>query len=282
MPASIAIVVDSTINLPPELVSKYHITVMPQVVIWGQETFLDGVDIKPNEFYERLRSSKITPKTSQVSIQAFHDAFVKLSKTHDAIVCIVLSSDLSGTLNSATQAKALLPDVNISIIDSRYVAMAMGYVVVAAAKAIEENKSLTEVVATAEQTIQHVGVMLTVDTLEYLHRGGRIGGAQKLIGNVLNINPILAVEGGKVVAGERIRTRKKAMEHLAQKVCAQLKGKTHISVTALHCDAKEDAQALLASIVELSGVKETYLTELSPVIGVHVGPGTIGLCWLAE
>ena len=279
----IGIVVDSTAQIPTELVNQYDIHVIPQTLVWGTETFYDSVDITPTEFYERLRDDPVFPTTSQVTVREFQELLTSVgSESEEGVLVIILSGELSGTLNSATQARGLLPEMQIEIVDTRTTAMATGYVALAAARAAEEGKSLLECAEVAREAMDRVGVFMTMDTLEYLHRGGRIGGARKLLGNALNVKPILTVKDGVVAEAGKVRTRKKAMRHVLDAVSAAVTGKENIRLAALHAVAPEDAAELLQDASQRLKPVETHLSELSPVVGAHVGPGTIGLVWYTD
>ena len=278
-----AIVVDSTAQMPAELVQQHGIHVIPQTLVWGAETFHDDVDITPAQFYDRLREDPVFPTTSQASVREFQELLTSVGAgAEEGVLVVVLSGELSGTLNSATQARALLPEMQIEIVDTRTTAMAMGFVVLAAARAAEAGKSLAECTHLVRSALDRVGMFLTVETLEYLHRGGRIGGARKLLGNALKIKPVLTVKDGLVQEAGKVRTRKKALRHVVDEVSAAVEGKENIRLAALHAAARDDAAALLQTASERLNPIEAHLAELSPVVGAHVGPGTVGLAWCTD
>ncbi len=279
-----AIVTDSTAYLPAELTKKYNITVAPQVLIWGEETFRDGVDIQPDEFYSRLKTAKVMPSTSQVSPATMQSIFQGLVDQGMDVLGIFISSKLSGTLQSAIQAKNMMESAGekVTLVDSQATAMALGFQALAAARAMEAGSSLQECAAFAENAHERTGVFFAVDTLEFLHRGGRIGGAQRFIGSALNLKPILALKEGKVEGVDRIRTKSKAHDRILELVSEQVKGKSNIRLATLHANAADDAKKLLErAAAELSPV-ETVFTELSPVVGTHAGPGTVGLAFIHD
>ncbi len=278
----IAIVTDSTAYIPPNLVNQYGIHVAPQQLIWGTETFRDGVDISPTQFYERLKTDKVNPKTSQVSPGAFRDIYTNALKAADGVLAIVISGGVSQTHNSAIVAKSDLPEAQIEVIDSRTTAMAMGFICLAAARAAAEGKSLAEVKQLAEDLMNKVGVIFVVDTLDYLHRGGRIGGAQRFIGNALNVKPVLTLQDGKVEPLERVRTKKKAIEYMINTIADRVAGKKTVRLATLHANAETEAKELLANVSARLKPVESVLAEVSPVVGTHTGPGTVGLAWCAE
>ena len=212
--SKIALVTDSTTYLPPELAQKYNISVAPQVLIWGDQTYLDGVDIQPSEFYAKLKTAKEMPTTAQVSVASFHEVFQKLVEQDSDVLALLLSAKLSGTIQSAVQAKDLMGSAGekVHVIDSHSVAMALGFQVLTVARAIEKGAGVKDAIALAEKSRDYTGVFFAVDTLEFLHRGGRIGGAQRFIGTMLNMKPILEIQDGRVEGIERIRTKAKAHE----------------------------------------------------------------------
>lgn len=278
--ARVGIVTDSTAYLPPELVEAYDIHVGAQMLILGEQVYRDGVDISARDFYRLLQTSKVVPKTSQLSVEEARQLLERAGEGKDGVVAIVISGALSGTYNSVMQAKALLPDMEIEIIDSRHTAMSLGFVVLAAARAAAEGQDLAEVVAVAKTTIPHVGVMLVAETLEYLHRGGRIGGAQKLLGTALNLKPVLELRGGVVEPVKRIRTKRKALQYILDELAQRLHGKHNIRLAALSALADAEAQMLLEEAKgRVGGVVEAYVLEASPIVCAHIGPGAVGMAW---
>jgi len=276
---NVAVVVDSTSTIPGEVVGQYGIHVIPLTLVWGEETFLDGVDMSASDFYEKLRNDPVFPSTTQPSVAEFEQLYKKISNDTNNILVITLSGELSGTLNSAVQAKSLLPDINIEIIDTRTMSMAAGYVALAAAREAKSGSSMEECIKAARVANENVGVLVTLDSLEYLHRGGRIGGAGKLLGGALNIKPILTVDDGIVQDAGKVRTRKKALKHLIDSVTDAVSGKTNIRLAGLHASSLEDAQYVLDECSKAVGAIESLMTELSPVVGAHVGPGGVGIAW---
>jgi DegV family protein with EDD domain len=279
-----AIVTDSTSYIPSDIIQKYGITVAPQVLIWDNQTYRDGIDIQPTEFYSRLKTAKVMPSTSQVSPATMQEIFQGLVDKGLSVLGIFISSKLSGTLQSAIQGKEMMGSAGekVRLIDSQSTAMGLGFQALAAARAAEAGASIEEVAAQAENAHQRSGVFFAVDTLEFLHRGGRIGGAQRFIGSALNLKPILAVKEGKVEGVERIRTKSKAHDRVLELVAEQVKGKSNVRLATLHANSAEDAKSLLdRAAAQLSPV-ETVFTEVSPVVGTHAGPGTVGLAYIHD
>ncbi|MBN2549470.1 MAG: DegV family protein [Anaerolineales bacterium] len=277
----VAIITDSTAYIPDDLVYKYNIQVAPQILIWGDEMFADGVDILPSQFYERLKTAKVMPSTSQVTPATFHAMFQKLLDQDYQILAVLISEGLSGTIASAIQARDMFPGSPIEIVDSRTSAMALGYPVLTVAQAAAHGAGLAECKDLAEKACQHTGVVFAVDTLEFLHRGGRIGGAQRFLGTALNIKPILELVDGKVEGIERVRTRKKSMARLVELIEDRIGGRTPVRLASLHANAREEAGELLEIANQRLHPIESIFAEVSPVIGTHTGPGTVGLAFMA-
>ena len=281
--SKIALVTDSTTYMPPELVRKYNISVAPQVLIWGDQTYKDGVDIESREFFTRLKTTKIMPSTSQVAVISFQEIFQDLVDKGFEVLALLVSSKLSGTIQSAMQAKDLMSSARekVNVVDSQSVAMALGFQVLAVARAIEDGATLKDAIALAEKSYQHTGVFFAVDTLEFLHRGGRIGGAQRFLGTMLNMKPILAIQDGRVEGIDRIRTKTKAHDRVLELVTEKIAGRTPVRLATLHANASEDAKALLTRAEQALQPIESIFTEVSPTVGTHAGPGTVGLAFMA-
>lgn len=279
--AKVAIITDSTTYLPNDLVAKYNIHVAPQVLIWGNETFRDGVDIESTEFFRRLKEAKVLPTTSQVTPKTFHEIFKDLLDQEYQILAILISNELSGTIASAVQAKEMFPGAPIEWVDSRTTSLALGFVTLAAARAVEAGATLAEAKAVAETAREHVGVVFAVDTLEFLHRGGRIGGGTRFLGTALNIKPILEVTGGRVEGIEKVRTRSKSLNRLVEIIGERVGDRKPVHLGALHANALEDAKSLLELANQKLNSTESILAEVSPVVANHAGPGTVGLAFMA-
>jgi DegV family protein with EDD domain len=279
--SQVAIVTDSTAYIPKDLIEKYQITTAPQVLIWSDKTYRDGVDIQPEEFYTRLKTATEMATTSQVTIASFKDIFSSLLDEGKEILAVLISEKLSGTIDSAVQAREMLPGAAIEIVNSKTTAMALGFTALAAARAAEEGASLADCKAAAEKATQHTGVVFAVDTLEFLHRGGRIGGGSRFLGTALQLKPILEVTGGQVEAIERVRTRSKSLQRVVQIIEERIAGRTPVRLATLHANAPDDAQKLLEMATERIAVDESVFSEISPVVANHAGPGTVGLAFMA-
>jgi DegV family protein with EDD domain len=278
--SEIAIITDSTSNIPFQLREQYGIEVVPQVLIWGEETQFDEVDITADQFYERLQTSKQLPKTSQATIASFIEFYTPHVEAGRPILAILISTELSGTIHSAMQAKKEFPDATIEIVDSRSASMELGFQVLAAARAAEAGKSFQEVLQIARSAKEHTGVMFVVDTLEYLHRGGRIGGASRLLGTALNLKPLLYVNNGRVEPLENVRTKNKALIRLLNLIEERIStGGSPVRIAALHAACPEEGQQLLDKALHRFHPVEGIFTVVGPVVGTHVGPGTMGIAY---
>lgn len=278
----VAVVTDSSAFLPPDLVERYSIHVVPLTLIMGQESWLDGVEIEPSEFYALLDASSNFPTTSQPNIATFQDLFQSLSEGYEGIVAVLLSSEISGTIASAAAAAANLPDIRIEIIDSRGTSMMLGFPALAAAEAAVNGKSVAEVAEVAQRAADRSHVYFVVDTLEYLHRGGRIGAASRLLGSALNLKPILELRDGAVQPVVNVRTQSKAIDRMCQLLEGHFGPGDRVHMAVLHVNARAAGKRVLQEVKGRFSPVEVIETEVSPVIGAHVGPGTVGVAFYVE
>ena len=281
--SKVAVVTDSTSYIPKEVREKYPITVVPQVVIWEGVSYEDDVTITTDQFYSRLRTAKVMPTTSQVSVINMHKAFSTLVEQGYEVLGMFVSSKLSGTFQSGVVGREQLTSgkEKVEILDSETTAMGLGFQVLSVARAALDGASIADCKALAEKSRTYTGVYLTVETLEFLHRGGRIGGAQRFLGTALNLKPILAVEGGRVEPVERVRTRSKALDRVVEVVAEKCAGKSPVRIATLHADSPKDAQYMLDKIVPMLNPVETIFAAVSPAVGANAGPGTVGLAYMA-
>jgi DegV family protein with EDD domain len=278
----VAVVTDSGANLPVEAQHEYGIHIVPLKVIFGDQTLRDGLDVEPSRFYELLGAASALPTTSQPSTGDFIDLYSRLSEEADAIISIHLSELLSGTIKSALAAQELVNQVPIEVIDSRSASLGLGFVVLAAARAAQLGQSLPEVAGAARQLIPKISVIFVVDTLKYLHMGGRIGGATAMLGTALNIKPLLQLSDGEVNPLERVRSKCKATERMLEIMAQGLRGDRSngaLHAAVAHADRADEALELQQQVLSRFQPAEFYLSELTPAIGTHVGPGTLGLGW---
>jgi DegV family protein with EDD domain len=281
MANKVALVTDSTAYIPDAWIQKYHVKIAPAVVIWDGEELRDLFDIKPTDFFKRLSASPTMPTTSQPSPAAVKACYDQLLAEGYDILGIYISSKLSGTLASAEQAKAMLPNANIMHVDTLSASMGAGWPLMLAGEAALAGRSLAECHKIASEACQYTGVLLSVDTLEFLHRGGRIGGAQRFVGTALNLKPLLTVQDGRIEPLERVRTRNKALARLAELAVEQLQGKSPVYVAAIHANSREAAEQVLGMVTAHVKADQTLITDVSPAVGTHTGPGTVGIAYLA-
>jgi DegV family protein with EDD domain len=275
--SKIAIVTDSTANLPRKWVEQYQVHVVPLKVNWGDETYRDGVDITVDEFYKKLSQSKVLPTTSQPSVQDFLQVFESAADQADAIIAPLISSGISGTVATALLAVSEFTRIPVEIVDTHITSMGQVLIILAVARALEQGKSLQEVKQIAEDIAQRLHVYFAVDTLEYLHRGGRINTASRYLGTMLAVKPILYFnKEGKIDALERVRTSKKALQRLLE-LAEEHAGGQAVHVGIVHANAPDAVREFQAEVESRLNCKEIFTVECSPNIAVHVGPGTIGI-----
>jgi len=274
--AKIAIITDSSAYLPNDIVQKYGVHVIPLTVIFGKETLLDLVEIDITEFHRRLKEGPHHPSTTQPNPEDFTALFEKLTADYDGIVAILISSELSGTVNSALVAKEAFKRIPVRVVDSRSTTMGLGLSVIAAAEAASQGKTLDEVEAAAREVCSKVKILFVVDTLEYLHKGGRIGGASRFLGTALGLKPLLHLNDGRVDALEKIRTKGKAVERMLE-LAEEYANNRPVHVAIVHAAAPKEAEALKSTVQKRFNCVDFYVADLSPAIATHVGPGTLGI-----
>lgn len=273
----VRIVTDSTADLPMEVTRELGITVVPLTVFFGDDAYLDGVELDNVGFYQKLVASKDLPRTSQPSPAAFQEAFQHLiDEGADAILSVHLSSKLSGTYQSACTARDSLPEsarkVPIEIIDTLSISVGMNYAIQQAAHMARAGKSLEELKAYIEDVLSRSSILAVLDTLEYVRRGGRIGGASAMLGNMLSFKPIIALTNGEVVPVERPRTRGKAYARVAQ-LLAEMGNVEYVSVA----ESNEEVGQQLSEAIKGVYTHEIPVYRLGAVLGAHTGPGTAAI-----
>ncbi|HOC21077.1 MAG: DegV family protein [Chloroflexi bacterium] len=280
----IAIVTDSTADLTPELIETHEISIIPLKIQWGKDAYVDGVTLDIPTFYRMLQERQDFPMTSQPSAGEFITFFRQVAERYhaDTIVGIFISTLLSGTLTSAAQAKEALPELRIELHDSRSISMGIGFQVLAAARASKKGASVEDVLLAASRVRTRMELLFTVDTLEYLHRGGRIGGATRLLGTLLNFKPLLMVEGGKIDAWGKARSRRKSLEALVTEAQRRLAGRRPVELGVIHTPEDPDAEMLTSLVMDQLQPQRLYTGLISPVLGTHGGPGSIGLVFYTE
>lgn len=279
--SKVALVLESTTVLPQDLSKKFKIPFAPAIIIWEGEEIRDGIDIQPEEFFSRLATSPEHPTTSQATPVMFKEIYDKLLAEDRDILTLTISSKLSGMYASALQAKEMLPGANIEVIDTHIGAVALIWPIKKLLTAMEEGASLAESKNLAEKMIKNTGIIVVPETLEYLHRGGRIGGASKFIGTALNFKPILEIVDGAFEGRERVRTHSKALNRMIELTLERIGDRTPVYLGVMHANAPDIAADLLAKTEALIESKGSVVTPVSPGVGVHLGPGTVGLAYMA-
>jgi DegV family protein with EDD domain len=275
--ADIGIVTDSTAYLNREYVERYDIKVVPLKVILNDISYREGVDISNEDFYSLLRKPGAFPTTSQPSVGDFLDAYKEMSQRYDGLISIHISEGISGTCDAARSAASEMGDYPIEVIDSRFTAGLLGLFAVELAQARDQGKGMEELKELAGEIIGNSVLMFMVATLEYLHRGGRIGGAQALLGSVLRVKPILFIDGIIDVL-ERVRGANKALDRLVE-IAVEKAGGKKVRLAISHVEDPERMQVLMGKVIEALDCEPTdiLISQTGPVIGAHVGPGTAGI-----
>jgi len=277
---SVAIVTDSTADLPPQLAASRSITVVPLTLNFDGKALLDGVDIRPDEFYRRLPSVATHPTTSQPSAGRFAEAYSALLADHDAVVSIHISEKLSGTFESARQGAAMTDAERVRVVDSENVSMSLGLLALTASSLAASGADAETIEAKMLDMRQLVQTYFSVATLEFLRRGGRIGRASAFLGSVLQVKPVLCIRDGLVTPLERVRTFERARNRIVE-LTREVDRGHGVCVIVGHADAEADADRIGR---ELEPIAETLMIQpLGPVVGAHAGPGVVGVgCYPAE
>ena len=275
----VAIVTDSTSSLTQAMARERAIHVVPIHVSFETQTYRDGIDLDADMFYRLLRDSERLPTTSQPTPADFVQTYSSLSEQAEAIVSIHISHKMSATLDSALSARWEPPHVPIHVIDSRSVSMGLGLIAIAAARAAAAGQDAASVVRLVEGLIPKMNIIFAVETLEYLYKGGRIGGATALLGSVLSIKPVLCVRDGRIEPLEKQRTRRRAIERMLDLMAERVGSSAAVHASVLHCAAPDEAQALAEQVAARYECKELLAVEAGPIIGTHAGPGTLGIAF---
>jgi DegV family protein with EDD domain len=280
----IAVITDSNTCLPKEIIQKYQIEIAPITLIFGDEILRDGIDIDIPGFYARLQTADPLPTTSSPTPAQFIEIFEAVkSKGAEGILVVTLSSKLSMSYNAAQVAIADMEGYPIRVVDSRMATIAQGFVALTAAEAADQGFNLNEVASLAESSTADIGFAVMLDTLEYLHRGGRVPAIASLIGTALQLNPVVGNRGdGTVGIIATTFGQKSALERVLKEVEQRAKGRQLKSLSVMHADALERAKSLMELVEERFECDEIYLVELTPVMGAHAGPGVVGLAFQIE
>jgi DegV family protein with EDD domain len=269
----VKIVTDSTADLPPQLAKELGISVVPVYVRFGEEVYLDRVDISEDEFYQRLQKTKVHPSTVQPGPQDFLDVYRKLLKEADSIVSIHISAKLSGTYNSAMMAKDMLDTkCPVTVVDSHMVTMGLGLPVILAANMANAGESADKIVKEVKRAIPKIRLLCLLDTLEYLQKGGRIGKAKALLGSILNVKPMITIKDGEVVPAGQVRIRAKGIDKLFE---LGQSAKKIQDLAVVHSTTLDEAQSLAERLGSVFDRKQIKIARVGPALGVHTGPGAL-------
>jgi DegV family protein with EDD domain len=271
----VKVVTDSTADISPELAARYNIKIVPLTLMMGTESYRDGYDITPAEFYKKLPQLKALPTTSQPAVPVFEEAYQELLADGSQVISLHISSKLSGTFNSASLAAKSFPNGRVRVIDSKVVSGGLGLLALTAAEMSRAGLDIDIIEKDISSMSDRTVVIATADTLEYLHKGGRIGGLSSLFGTILAIKPIFQIKNGELSPLQNVRTKRKALERIAELV----KGMGSLEKLAvMHADSLDEAGDLANLLAPLFPLKDIYVSYMGPVVGAHAGPKTIGIC----
>lgn len=280
MTHKVKIVTDSTAYLLPETITRYDIRVVPLKVAFGTEVYSEGVDITNEEFYQKLAKASVLPTTSQPLASDFIQAYAEPAQQGHPIFSIHISGKLSGTINSALAARDAFPGAQIEVVD--WLSMGMALLVLAAARAAEEGQGLLQIKASIKRLTACVNMFAMLDTLKYLWKGGRIGGARALVSSLLSIKPIVALENAEVKLLAKVRSRAKGVDYMLKLMEKRVGTSASIHGAVIHSRALEEALALEKDVQARFNCVELALIELGPVFGTHTGPGVLGLAFYSD
>jgi DegV family protein with EDD domain len=284
LPYSTGLITDSTCDIPEDLIERYEILVVPQIILWGREQLRDRVDIKPKEFYRRLALERELPTTSQVTLADLDKAF-RTAKEKGAreILVVTISSAMSGTYQTARNAAEQM-DIPVHVVDSKGPTMSLGWQALAAARVRAAGGDIQAMIAKMDQVRCKLVQQVSLDTLTYLRRGGRIGNAAWLAGTLLNIKPLVRInhQTGLVEASDRARTRRKALELLVEKFFEEIEPGKPLRMAVLHGNAPDEAGELAERIRHEFSPVELIVNITGPVLGLHTGPRALALCGYTE
>ncbi len=280
----IALVTDSTCDIPAGWIAQYEITVVPLTIIFGDQAYLEGIDMSAAEFYQRLSEGSQHPSTSQPSPEAFLKAYRQAAERGaEQILVITISSAMSGTIESARRAAQEF-NLPVHVLDGKNNSMGLGWQVIAAGRARENGGGLEAMQAAARQVQEDMVYYISLDTIEYLSRGGRISEAARFLNSILHIKPLIYVrpDTGTVGASFPSRSRKSAIEDLYKEFFKHIQPARPLHLTVLHNAALPEAQALAERVQREYSPKELFISIVSPVLGVHTGPRALALCGYTE
>jgi len=279
---NIAIVTDSTGYIPDDLLKKYNIYTIPLSVVFGEESYREDIDITTEQFYKKIKETKELPSTSQPSIGSFVQLFEQLSESYDAVISVHLSKRFSGTYDVAVSAGKMVDNIQVYAFDSALSTMPQGLFAIAASELAAEGKLADEIITYLETMKEKTFAYFMVEDLSHLERGGRLNKGQALIGSLLNIKPILHIVDGLIIPFEKIRTRKKALNRIMSMLEKDVQEKEVKRVVFIHANNLAKAEEMQKDFLEKYPEMETIMSHFGPVIGTHLGEGSLGVAWQIE
>jgi len=278
----IRIVVDSTSDVTKEIIEKHNLVMVPLVVNFEDDSYLDKVELTTDEFFDKLSKSEKLPTTSQASPATFVEVFSKILGEGDEVLGIFIGSDLSGTYQSAVIAKEMIGDDRIHIIDSRSACLGTFALILEAIKLVNENKNIKEIVDRLERVKSKIEVIAAIDTLKYLLKGGRLTKTQAIAGSLLNIKPIITIKDSQISVVDKVRGNNNVLKWIDSWIDSNNFNLSNKTVLLFHARAKDRIDALREIIVSKYGVKDIIESEVGAVIGTHTGPGVIAIAFLND
>lgn len=278
----IAVVTDSTAYIPTSILDDLNIRIVPLSVNFGDETFVEDVDLSTEQFYAKLKETKDLPTTSQPAIGSFIEMYEELEKSYDAVISVHLSKKLSGTFEAAKSAGNMMEKLKVFAYDSELSAMPQGFYVIRAAELAAEGNDVETIIAALDQMKENTRAYFMVDDLSHLQRGGRLSGAQALLGSLLNIKPVLHIVEGSIVPYEKVRTRKRAINRILKMLNDDVQTKRVKRVVFIHANQESAAVRLRDEFQAENPEIETIISHFGPVIGTHLGEGSLGISWYKQ
>lgn len=278
----LAIVTDSTAYIPDKIIEQHNIYTIPLSVAFGDETFREGLDITTEEFYDKIQKEEKLPTTSQPAIGSFIQLFEQLAEQHDAVISIHLSGRFSGTYDAAKSAGGMVENIEVFPYDTELSAMPQGFFAIAAAELAAEGKTAEEVISYLDEMKKKTRAYFLVEDLSHLQRGGRLNKGQALIGSILNIKPVLHIVEGLIIPFEKIRTRKKAITRIMSMLEEDVQIKDVKRVVFIHANNRAAVEEIRDEFASKHPNIETIISYFGPVIGTHLGEGSIGVSWYSN
>ncbi|MBM7096840.1 DegV family protein [Bacillus sp. H-16] len=278
--SKIAVLTDSTSYLPKDIRQEHNIAMIPLNVVFGEEEYKEELEITTEQFYEEMKSKDMLPKTSQPSIGLFEETYQRLAQDHDEIIVVTLSSGISGTYQTAVSAANMTENIDIHVFDSEISCMPQGFFALAASRMAGEGKSVHEILAYLELMKDNMRAYFMADDLSHLHRGGRLNGAQLVVGSLLQIKPVLHFENKVIVPFEKVRTAKRALTRIKDLLDEDAASGEPLDITVIHANRPEKAEEIAGELREKYPNASVYVSYFGPVIGTHLGEGSLGVGWV--